>query len=48
MHEFADEQSTALRLVLTGSTTFDVGVTVHAADATEGVSSSAAVAKKTR
>src|SRR6187397_3748824 len=47
MHEFADEQSTALRYV-SAPATFGVGDTVHAADAAEGVSSSAAVANKTR
>ena len=47
MHEFADEQSTALRYV-SAPATFGVGDTVHAADAAEGVTNSAAVATKTR
>jgi len=46
MHEFADEQSTPDRIVR--APTLGVGVTLQAPDATEGVSSSAAVAKKTR
>jgi len=48
MHEFADEQSTALRFVELAPSIFGVGGTVHAADAPEGVSSNAAVAIKTR
>jgi hypothetical protein len=48
MHESADAQSTALRLVELAPSTFGVGGTVHAADAAEGVSSSAAIASKTR
>src|SRR5512132_1269315 len=48
MHEFADEQSTASKLVLNAPSTFGVGGTVQAADATEGVSNSAAVASKIR
>jgi hypothetical protein len=48
MHEFADEQSTALRLVLDASATFGVGGTVQAANAAAGVSNSAAVANKTK
>ena len=48
MHELADEQSTALRYVSSAPATFGVGGTVQAADAAEGVSSSAAVANKTR
>jgi hypothetical protein len=47
MHELADEQATPDRKVL-GPWAFGVGVTVQAADAAEGVSSSAAVANKTR
>ena len=46
MHEFADEQSTPNRFV--SGRAFSVGVTVHEADATEGASSNAAVAIKTR
>ena len=46
MHEFADEQSTPNRLVR--AATFGVGVTVQAADATEGASNSAAVATRRR
>jgi hypothetical protein len=48
MHELADEQSTAFSVVNEAPSTFGVGVTVQAADATEGVSNSAAVANKTR
>jgi hypothetical protein len=47
MHDFADEQSTALRYV-SAPATFGVGDAVHPADAAEGVSSSAAVAIRTR
>jgi hypothetical protein len=47
MHELADEQSTPLRFVKSAPATFGVGGTVQAADATEGVSSSAAIANKT-
>jgi hypothetical protein len=47
MHDFADEQSTALRYV-SAPATFGVGDTVHPADAAEGVSSSAALAIRTR
>jgi hypothetical protein len=47
MHDFADEQSTALRYV-SAPATFGVGDTVHTADAAEGVSSTAAVAIRTR
>ena len=46
-HEFADEQSTPSKLFV-GPEMTGVGVTVQAADATDGVSSSAAVANKTR
>ena len=48
MHEFADEQSTALSQVPLGPGTFGVGGTVQAADAVEGASSSAAVATRRR
>ena len=48
MHELADEQSTALRKVSSAPATFGVGGTVQAADAAEGVTSSAAVASKVR
>ena len=48
MHEFADEQSTALKFVSAAPSTFGVGGTVHAADAADGARSSAAVANKTR
>jgi hypothetical protein len=47
MHEFADQQSTALRTVPSAPATFGVGDTVHAPDATEGVSNSPKVAIKT-
>ncbi len=47
MHELADEQSTALRLVESAPVTFAVGEMVQAADATEGANSRAAVATKT-
>ena len=48
MHEFADEQSTAWRLLSKAPSTLGVGGTVHAADATEGASASVAVASQTR
>jgi hypothetical protein len=48
MHEFADEQATALKFVFNAPSTFGVGGTVHAADAADGARSSAAVANKTR
>jgi hypothetical protein len=48
MHEFADEQSTALKFVFNAPSTFGVGGTVHAADAADGARSIAAVANKTR
>jgi hypothetical protein len=48
MHELADEQSTALSVVNEAPSTFGVGVTVQAADATEGVSNSVAAANKTK
>jgi hypothetical protein len=48
MHESADEQSTALRSVNEAPDTFGVGVTVQAADAVEGASSSARVATRER
>jgi hypothetical protein len=48
MHEFADEQSTALKFVFDAPSTFGVGGTVHAADAADGARSIAAVANKTR
>jgi len=48
MHEFADEQSTALKFVFTAPSTFGVGGTVHAARAADGARSSAAVANNTR
>lgn len=48
IHEFADEQSTASKLVLGAPSTFGVGGTVQAADAAEGVSNSAATTIKTR
>jgi hypothetical protein len=48
MHEFAEVQSTAFRLVSFAPATFGVGVAVHAAEAAEGVSSNTAVAIKTR
>ena len=47
MHEFAEVQSTALRMVFAPAT-FGVGGTLHAAEAAEGVSNKAAVANKTR
>jgi hypothetical protein len=48
MHEFADEQSTALSLVPLAPGAFGVGGTVQAADAMEGASSSKAVATRRR
>ena len=48
MHEFAEVQSTALRLVSLAPATFGVGDTVHAAEAAEGVSNKAVVANRTR
>ena len=46
MHEFAEVQSTAFRLVEVAASGFGVGGTLQAADAAEGASSSAAVASK--
>ena len=48
IQEFADEQSTASKLVLGAPSTFGVGGTVQAADAAEGVSNSAVTTIKTR
>jgi hypothetical protein len=48
MHESADEQSTAVSVVSHAPAAFGVGVTVQAADAVEGATSSTTVTKKSR